>query len=183
MLELVNRLLYWVESNIGEDVSIEPINIQHKYASLLHMYEKVARSKGITLVNTVGEELVVNLVTSHLEVILRNLIDNAIKFTPSGGQIIVGCIEVARNTYRIFVSNTFSGMTDEKIDELLYTNNSINTRKVETKSPGLGIFLCKEHLHKLGSSLLIENGPMGVVTFSFNIESYIPNVDVIDSDS
>jgi len=173
MLDLVNRLLHWVDCNTAEVVSIEAIDVAHEYATLLSMYERVARDKGITLVNTVTKKLTIGQDVSHLHVILRNLIDNAIKFTPGSGQIAVGCVEEASDSYRFFVSNTSAGMTDDKIEELLYTNNTVNTRKIDTRSAGLGIFLCKEHLQKLESFLTIENGPMGFLTFSFIIKSRI----------
>lgn len=182
MLELVNRLLHWVEMNTSDAIVIEPIDLRKELTKLLSMYHPVALRNGVNLVNNVSEDIIIYHDPAHLNVVLRNLVDNAVKYTSSGGQVVLNCVKHDVEMYRMFVSNTVvGGIRTDLIHELQFTNNTVNNRNADSHSTGLGIFFIKEYLRKLGSHIQIENGPMNFITFSFDLRSRLTAADPTES--
>lgn len=101
--------------------------------------------------------------------ILRNIVGNAVKFTPSAGKVEISCREVDGMAV-ISVADTGEGLSEERIDRLLNTEN-LDTREGtagETGS-GLGIHLCKELIRIQGGTLSIDSKPGEGAKFSFTL--------------
>ena len=101
--------------------------------------------------------------------ILRNLINNAIKFTPEKGTITVTAGRV-EDWIEIAVTDTGVGMTAEKIERLFLIEEKTSTMGTGGESgTGLGLQLCKELVEKNGGKITIESSVGKGSTFKFTL--------------
>jgi signal transduction histidine kinase len=104
-----------------------------------------------------------------LRTVIRNLVSNAIKFTPKGGTINIKAIKT-EDAVQVSVSDTGVGMEQETVDKLFKIETSFTSRGTENeKGTGLGLLLCKEFLEKHGGNIWIESEIGKGSTFTFSI--------------
>ncbi len=143
---LLDNLLSWALLNRGMiPYHPEPVAIGTVVAENFEVYEHAATAKGIRLESQVPENLLVQADPNALQAILRNLIGNAIKFTPSGqnGVVTVGCTQRDNNVF-ITVNDTGTGIAAEKLDKLFSLEKRPERGTAGEKGAGLGLVLCKE---------------------------------------
>ena len=102
--------------------------------------------------------------------IVRNLVSNAIKFTPERGRIDITARSVPDNLVEISVRDTGIGMKPVMIENLFKLN--VNTNRTGTKGEpgsGLGLFLCKDFVEKQGGKIWIESETGKGSVFSFTL--------------
>ena len=185
LVDLLYNLLNWAQLQTGR-MPYKPvlydIAADMRETTLSHL-KGMAEHKGIELVTKLPNSALVTGDINMLKTVVRNLIDNAIKFTPKGGTVT---LEISQGTGRKFstpshiisVSDTGIGMTEEQRRHLIRNDGTIGTgRKFSTSTrgtagetgTGLGLTVCKELLEKHGSTLHIESEPGKGSTFWFEI--------------
>ncbi len=109
-----------------------------------------------------------------ISVVIRNLVSNALKFTPHGGRVTVKAYTVINQFDEkravIEISDTGTGMSSEIIDNLL--NKSIHFTTYGTdneKGSGLGFQLCKEFITMNKGQITIESSPGEGSSFLINL--------------
>ena len=103
------------------------------------------------------------------DTIFRNLITNAIKFTPEGGSIKIDATQQGSMAL-INVSDTGVGMDEEtksKLFRLDVNHSSLGTS--QEKGTGLGLILCKEFVEKHNGKIWVESSKGEGTTFSFTL--------------
>ena len=98
--------------------------------------------------------------------VLNNLVNNAIKFTPTSGKVEIHLIETETHV-GISVLDTGIGISVE--EKNVYNDND---REIGT---GIGLNLCKEFLSKIDSELFYEKNPDGGSIFSFYLKKIVWN--------
>lgn len=168
-LTLIENLVQWAKLQ-ADGIKMERKNI--RIASMIkqnfQIYANMAAQKQISLVNKVDEFLLVNADENMLLLIIRNLINNAIKFTPEGGEIRIEAGS-KRRYVRIDITDTGIGMSPEQINNFLYDDdNTSASGTLGEKGSGLGLMLCKEFIEKHNCRMYINsNKNRGtVVTFT-----------------
>lgn len=110
--------------------------------------------------------------------IMRNLITNAVKFTPKGGKVNVLAQSAADKSIQISIQDTGIGMS-QKMVENLFLLNVQNGRKGTDGEPstGLGLLLCKEFIEKHNGRIWVESeerkGSTFYCTFPYNAEPVV----------
>ena len=97
-----------------------------------------------------------------LNTVLRNLISNAIKFTPNNGSIMVDCGKKTDHPNMVVLSVTDSGVgiPQEEIPDLFeITNSKTTTGTAGETGTGLGLVLCKEFVEKNNGRIWLESRP------------------------
>ena len=90
-----------------------------------------------------------------LSIVCRNLLTNAVKFTPEGGQVTIG-VQQQSNYIAIAFADTGIGMSEQLVQQLQeYKAGSVKVTNNE-KGAGLGIFLVKELVQKIKGRLLVK---------------------------
>jgi signal transduction histidine kinase len=90
MLKTINNILDWSFAQLnGKKPFVEPLNIFNIVSEQFELQAEVARQKNIELTNLIQEDFTIKADNNHLNLIARNLINNALKFTPEGGKIVV----------------------------------------------------------------------------------------------
>ena len=106
---------------------------------------------------------------NHLKVILRNLIGNAIKFTPDSGVITLGTT-IENKELIVNVTDSGKGMTEEEVSKLFFINTHFsNSGTSGEKGTGIGLLLCKELVELNGGKLCVKSKPGKGSTFYFNL--------------
>jgi signal transduction histidine kinase len=141
-------------------------------AGTVELYSAMARERGVELTMSVdGEFPMLRIDEEALEGVLGNLVSNAIKFTPAGGQVSVKATVSAENGAAILVvSDTGIGMTPEMITELMRSMPIPNRVGPHGDSgTGLGLALVQSRLAKLGIHLefssAVSVGTVMTITF------------------
>lgn len=171
LFELLGNLLQWSRSERGLlEYSPEKIDLNQCVQKNVFLQSATAKTKSITInVEFSGDNCMVKSDMHLLNAIIRNLISNAIKFTPSGGEI---SIRTEKNDKYMLVSVIDSGVgiDKNKIKNLFRIDTQHSTTGTnDEKGTGLGLFLVKEFVNKQGGTLNIESKVNLGSTFSFTI--------------
>jgi signal transduction histidine kinase len=170
VFDLVENLLSWARIQTSS-IQYNPIKLDVKKTIIerLDLYRDIAEAKGIIFKTQLTEGIIGYADINILEAVLRNLIHNAIKFTTSGGTIVVKAVQ-QEEFVQISVIDSGVGMNLQQV-ESLFIADKIHTFNgtVGEKGSGLGLLLCKDFVE-------INKGQISVVskwgkgsTFSFTI--------------
>ncbi|MFH0733490.1 MAG: PAS domain S-box protein [bacterium] len=116
-----------------------------------------AKSKSITLINKVENDVLLFADSNMLQLVLRNLLTNAIKFSFENSEILIYCAET-ENDMLLYVQDFGVGIKDENIDKLFKIDvqfSQLGTKK--EKGTGLGLVLCKELINKHNGKIWVES--------------------------
>ncbi|MGD9929900.1 MAG: ATP-binding protein [Mangrovibacterium sp.] len=177
VLELTDNLLSWAKSQANSlNPFWEMVSLNEITDECFHLYEPVAADKEITLICNEQEDCVVWADRNMVKTICRNLINNAIKFTPRFGRVDVW-FELRGPVVWVFVRDTGVGMSEEKLKTLFDGNaQEVQYGTEGEKSTGLGLSVCKEFVEKMGGQLRVESEPEAGSTFCFTVQLFNPAV-------
>jgi signal transduction histidine kinase len=173
--ELVDELFELTKLDARE---IEPRPETLQFAELVQdnvqRFQLRAEEQGVRLGADFDPDLPAVLVdVALMERALENLIENAIRFTPSGGTVTVE-LEERSDRLRVRVVDTGSGIDEEDLPRIL--DRSYRSRSVaSSKGAGLGLAITRRILELHGSELEIRSAPGRGTTVSFLLET-VPRV-------
>ncbi|WP_338373493.1 GAF domain-containing sensor histidine kinase [Marivirga tractuosa] len=163
--ELVENLLEWSRST--NDVNFVEINIKDVVLEICSLFEGNALDKDIELKCGIGDDLKVVADLSMIRFVLRNLINNAIKFTENG-LVKVDIEETDNKKAVIKVIDTGVGIPNDLLKRLKLKDKKISTKGTRNeKGTGLGLQLVREFLSIHKTDLNIESEENKGSTFSF----------------
>lgn len=158
--ETLENLLQWSRTQ-QERKTRNPrvIQLNQLIAQVIGLLISIAEEKKISISNRVPTDVNVYGDKNEIELVFRNLIHNAIKFTPENGSITVGT-KIQDGQVNITVVDTGVGMTKEQIDNLVPINDNHSTMGTSgEQGTGLGIGLCYEMVKTNGGTLTIDSTP------------------------
>jgi signal transduction histidine kinase len=127
------------------------------------------QNKHVTMINRVPETAIGYADSNTINLVIRNLITNAIKFTNDGGEIIVAAEEKATELL-VSVKDNGIGMPEDIQKKLFDKVNPYSTRgTANEKGTGLGLILCKEFVEKNGGRIWVESNNDKGSTFWFTL--------------
>lgn len=155
LYDLLQNLLYWALSQNGRlRYAPQALSLWEQVDSALELLVPSAAIQDITLSQAISEDIRVWADPQLLQTILRNLLDNAVKFTPTGGRIGVEA-QTAPDGWRIKVCDTGLGMTEAQRQQLL--QGQLSATRNESAGTGLGLVLCRELVKRQGGELGIDS--------------------------
>ncbi len=156
---LLENLLRWSNVQYGEIFyNPEDLELNNLINETIEDFTQAACRKNIRLVSNVGS-LSVSADRNMVQLILRNLLTNALKFTPCGGNITVGSIYKG-GSVKIQISDSGLGMNPDKVEQLFRIDRKVTTPGTENEQgSGLGLIFCREFLRCHGSDIGIESVP------------------------
>jgi len=168
---LLENLLEWSRLKRGRmEFSPEKLFVKQKITYCTEILKESARKKNITLNYSLAEDLEVTADPHMFETIIRNLVSNAIKFTPKSGAIFISATKKTDNSTEIAVRDTGIGMNKELISRLFLLNEKTNRNGTDGEpSTGLGLLLCKEFIDKQNGKMWVESEVGKGSTFSFSL--------------
>jgi signal transduction histidine kinase len=169
-LDLLEKLLEWAKNQVGQ-INFNPENIELNLLikEIISSLDSAARLKNITLAYADIYEIRVNADVLMLRTIIRNLIQNSIKFTHPNGKVEI-FTKIKNQIVEISVGDNGIGMSKETMDDLFFIGKiNVKMGTSNEKGSGLGLILCKEFVEKHASTLVIESKEGLGSTFSFTI--------------
>lgn len=161
---LLDNLLFWAKmQNDKIAVFKDNIPIFFLIEETLGLLKGVITQKNIAVSNQVEKNMSISGDRILLSIIIRNIISNALKFTPGNGTITIGSV-IANDRGLITFCDTGAGMLQEQINEVLLTDmhrSSLGTNNEQ--GSGLGFLLIKKFIALNGGHLnLYNNSPSGL---------------------
>lgn len=157
-LALLDNLLVWAKIQTGQ-IDFNPKNLRLKpvIQKTIEVLNSSAMIKNITLNYVQPKDIIVKADPTMLQIILINLIQNAIKFTNSGGKIDIYVVS-QEEQIEITVSDNGVGMNEITQKNLFKKNANFTTVGTENESgSGLGLILCKEFVKTHGGRIRVES--------------------------
>ena len=185
LLKLVNDLLDIISLDEGKSkVRLLKINLNEIVGGLVDSMNHMADMKGVDLVNNVGRgDVYVDADDNLIEKIILNLLNNAIKFTPKGGEVVVSS-EVVEDRLLIKVVDNGIGIQKEHLSGIFdrfKQVDSSDTRKYQ--GTGLGLSLVKELVELQNGSIDVESdiGKGASFTIGFSL-SGVNEIGVVEDE-
>jgi len=158
LFTLLENLLEWARSQTG---SIDFAPAQFDLTAILNETNELlkvqAQKKNITIINASEGTLMVYAHRHSINTVVRNLVSNAIKFTPTGGEIILSAKQIDK-LVRVSILDNGVGIGKEAVKKLFKVGTKHSTLGTEQeKGTGLGLMLCKDFVERNGGTIGVES--------------------------
>lgn len=157
VVDMLDGLLLWSRSQTGEIViNLEPLDLATVINDTVEILNQSALNKKITISTQLHQQLIW-ADKNMTAFIIRNILSNAIKFTPEGGAIHV--YTMRNNSYAIVtIKDNGVGIAPENLAKLFQDNVSHSTFGTgNEKGIGLGLVLCKDFMDKQNGQIEVES--------------------------
>jgi signal transduction histidine kinase len=170
IFNLLENLLDWTRRS-SDRFELRPVktDLSQSIKRTLQLQEKNAISKQISITSRVPKNTFAFADENAVFTILRNLISNAIKFTPPKGTITIKAEKLDDQIY-CTVSDTGTGLSATDIEKILDTTKAISKKgTVKEKGTGLGLALVKDFVEQSGGKLTIQSKVNEGSHFTFSL--------------
>lgn len=155
---LLDNLLYWSKLQMqGISVNYTKVNLFQLVENTFHLFT-ASNNKKLTLENTVQEDAYAWADANMVALIVRNLVANAVKFTPYSGTISVKAYSQNTDYLKVSVNDTGVGIAAENIAKIFDNESHFSTPgTAQEKGTGLGLMLCQEFVEKNNGKIWVES--------------------------
>ncbi|AJR03336.1 tetratricopeptide repeat-containing sensor histidine kinase [Siansivirga zeaxanthinifaciens] len=156
---LLDNLLHWALLQTNQSYfEITSLRLFFIVEQTVYNYKPLMLEKQITFENTISKQDVVFADQESLKIILRNLLDNAIKFSNTNGSIKIYTQNADDAFLDLIVEDSGVGMSPSKRLELLSDTTVLSKKENENIiGTGLGLQLCKSMIKKNNGTFAIES--------------------------
>lgn len=168
--KLVENLLEWARlQNDHIEIQREELNLVDLVNESIEPSLPNAEKKGITVIKNIENHISVNADNNSIKTIIRNLFNNAVKYTPNGGLVEFNAFRNGDNV-EVSISDTGIGMSPKTISKLFKIEESQSRLGTNNESgTGLGLILCKDIITKNNGKIWVESKPGKGSVFKFSI--------------
>jgi len=180
--QMLFNLLSWSKTQMdGMTVNLIDLNLSDALEPTLLMQTGVAAEKGILLNNQLQAGVSLIADSDMLEIVIRNLLNNAIKFTPTGGEITIKS-EIHGSQCWITVQDTGVGIDNAAFEDIFSLHSESTYGTNNEKGVGLGLVLCKEYISLQQGKIWMESIVGVGTTFfvSLDINTHLCDVKIYD---
>jgi signal transduction histidine kinase len=166
----LQNLLLWANSQMqGFKINPKDFALNKLVEENFDLFREVAQNKNIHLINQLEKNIEVLADRDHINLVIRNLVNNAIKFTHPGGKVTL--THTLENGYCIVaVEDTGVGIKAEHRHLIFNKTSQISTYgTANEKGTGLGLLLCQEMIEKNGGKIWIESLSEKGTIFRFSL--------------
>ena len=170
LYSLVENLLSWSRTQ-RDKMTFEPveINISDVIENILILLKPNFTQKNISLEKQFMPERKVYADKNMIELVIRNLITNALKFTPENGRIRISVMEKYQDI-EIEINDNGIGISPEEQAKLFRIDSNFSKKgTMGEKGTGLGLIICKEFVEKNNGRLWVISNPGEGSSFFFTI--------------
>jgi K+-sensing histidine kinase KdpD len=156
---LLDNLLHWALLQTKQlYFSKDSVHLYSIVQQIEYNYKPLLLDKSIAFENAVSKNSFIFVDLDSLKIVLRNLLDNAIKFSPEKSKISFYTVETHTDFCQLVIQDSGLGMNQNTIKELLEDNELLAKKSnSEIIGTGLGMQLCKQMIKKNGGTLAIES--------------------------
>lgn len=171
LYRLLENLLQWSRIQHGQiPFTPEVLPLIPVVDASMAMIREASKEKNINLTFDIPDNLVIYADNYILQTILRNLVSNAVKFTPKGGSITLKAKDLRHGEVEISICDSGIGMSPAIMENLFRLDLQTNRTGTDGEpSTGLGLLLCREFIHKHGGEIRVASEVGKGSVFSFNL--------------
>ena len=167
--DLLQNLLEWSRLQMeGGTIKLETFSMQDLAQETIDVLKPIAQDKGVT-VKAGNSSTRVHADLNMVKTIIRNLMENAIKFTPQGGTITVEYLD-NEGMLQVIIKDTGVGMSEEKIKYIFSLDHKTTTLGTNGEvGTGMGLPLCKELVELNGGKIWAKSAVDEGTQFHFTL--------------
>jgi signal transduction histidine kinase len=167
---LLDNLLTWSQSQRGDiDYLPEKFLLSNLVNTNINLHKVSAENKGVRITSGVRGELHAYGNREMISTVLRNLINNAVKYSHKGGVIEVNVAE-KDDKLEVVVSDQGVGMSRENAEKIFRIDAKVKSPGTQgEKGTGLGLILCKDFVEINKGQIWVESEEGSGSTFHFTI--------------
>jgi signal transduction histidine kinase len=158
--DLLENLLYWAKNQEGEfKLNLENINLNLVVERALILYNGISKAKQITVEPHLQQEFSIHADRQVMMLVVRNLLSNALKFTPDGGLIQISAKRTDRFV-ELEVNDSGIGFDKEIAEKIFQPETRVSMPGTDhEEGSGLGLVICKEFIERSGGKIWAESMP------------------------
>jgi signal transduction histidine kinase len=159
VFDLLNNLLEWSRLQMNAVTFNPQVRLlKPMIDETVAILSENARNKNISINVAIESDLMVSADDNVLKTIVRNLVSNALKFTPKNGSVSVSAFVTDNGMVEIAVKDTGIGMSKDLQKKLFSLDQKVSRPGTEDEaSNGLGLILCKDLVEKHGGKIRVES--------------------------
>ncbi len=168
-IDLIENLLYWGRTQ-EKKIQYHPleINVYDEFTDQVEIFDLSLRNKNIEMVTDAERSLTAFCDTTLLRITLRNLISNAIKFSPANSKIYLTAEQTTEHV-QIEIRDMGIGMDEDKISRILNDEVDSTFGTSGEKGTGLGLIVVKDLIRINKGTILIESKPGSGTSVRFSL--------------
>ncbi len=157
-LSLLDTLVDWYKTQTGAIVfNPQLLNLEPIIDEIIDLCSASAKIKNVVLEKSISGSLTIQADEAMLKTILRNLIYNSIKFTNSGGKVLISSAALS-DSVQITVTDSGIGISEEKLKSIFSQNASFSSTGTSNETGfGLGLRICKDFIDMHHGKIQIES--------------------------
>ncbi len=165
----MENLLHWSKSQLqGEIVRAENFALNDIVLYVLQLIARNAEEKQIGIQNDISQHLCVYADKNMVQLVLRNLLTNAVKFC-NAGNVVTLSAKAEETMVHICVKDNGIGIAPENMQKL-FSIETLTTKGSNNEiGTGLGLLLCKEYIDKNNGSISVQSELGKGTTFCFTL--------------
>lgn len=171
--DLLDNLLQWGSSRATEDnINLQELELNVLVHDVVTNMQVIARQKDNTIYSHIEDTYTVKVDSVMLRFIIRNLVQNALKFTDGG---VIEIFAEEKDTHHwISIRDSGVGMSQERLERLFNWETRTSSQGTSgEKGSGLGLILCKEFVEHHCGEIRVESKPGWGSTFTFSLSKYL----------
>jgi PAS domain S-box-containing protein len=171
MLGLVNDLLdvSKIESAVGT-FHLERCDVRTLVPAVLRELDPLLGQRGLQLkLDLPDEPLIAKVDPTRIHQAIRNVVANAIKFSPEGGELQVDCAATPRGELVISVADRGPGIPPAELEAVFEAFVQSSQTKDGSGGTGLGLAICRKIIDIHGGSIVASNRPGGGAVFRIHL--------------
>jgi len=168
-ITILSNYLQWAQNQKdGIETNMEPVNVREVVEECLTGFKHSSQKKGVTIEIEIPGNLTMLADNNMMQVILRNLISNSIKYVDENGVVTITAVEES-NRVKLSVSDNGVGIPELKKGDIFksFSYTRIGTRG-ETGT-GLGLSICKDFTEKQGGNISFVSESGEGTTFTIEL--------------
>ena len=175
--QMLSNLLSWSKSQMeGVAVNLSELNLRETLLPALRAQQTMAAEKCIQMEEYLDESIIISADRDMLQLVVRNLVNNAVKFTTAGGTISIRS-KIEGDQCQIIICDTGRGIPFDLQKDLFSMKVKSTFGTQNEKGVGLGLALCKEFTETQNGKIWFESVPDKGTSFftSFLLSTSIPD--------
>jgi signal transduction histidine kinase len=171
--DFLDTLLFWINSQMETfDKAVKKFSISEVLVNEIQNYREPASRKGIEIIGNIPDKLTVFADPGSVQIVVRNLITNAIKFSGKGDIIQISANQDGENIL-ISIRDTGEGMTAEQAKKLFKSKVDSKIGTHNEQGTGMGLLFCKDLVEKCQGKIWVKSEQGAGSEFSFTVPTTI----------
>jgi len=166
---LIENLLLWAKAQVsGAYIKPFPFSLLELTSKNLELFKENANRKGIQLTISNEKDVVVYAHQESINMVIRNLLSNSLKFTPEGGRVVIDFKENGKYV-EFHITDSGVGIPKSNLNKIFEYENFTTLGTNNEKGSGIGLAICRDFIVKNKGKIWVESVPDEGTTFKFKI--------------